>query len=119
MELILTAHRDATTDYDGAEIKAFDSTFESPLRPGGLSPSLDSYCYILYQNWFGRWQIVEQVVSQIWFTNIWGYKFRNGWCYCADELGRNIFLHDELIKAKEECIRRNKMRKVKVKEYRG
>lgn len=119
MNLVLTAHRDATTDYDGTEIKAFDSTFESPLRPSGLAPTLDSYCYILYRNWFGRWQIMEQVVSEIWFTNMWGIRFHNGWTYYVDAIGTNIFLHDELDKAKEECLKRNKMRKVKVKYYNG
>ena len=113
--ITLTAHKDAYVDFDGTEIKEFNSTFESPLHIGGLSPGLKSYCYLLYQNWFGRWQIMEQYVASIWFTNIWGYKFHNGWCYTADELGTEIFLHDELEKAKEECIKRNKMRKVKVK----
>lgn len=119
MNLVLTAHRDATTDYAGTPIKEFDSKFESPLRPGCISPSLNSYCWILYQNWFGRWQIMEQVLSEISFTNIWLYRFENHWCYTVDRLGKDIFLHDELNKAKEECIKRNKMRKVKVKEYHG
>lgn len=119
MNLVLTAHLDATTDYDGTEIKEYNSTFESPLRPRGFSPSINSYCWILYQNWFGRWQIKEQVLESISYTNMWCYKFSNGWCFDVEELGKNIFLHNELSKAKEECIKRNKLRKVKVKEYHG
>lgn len=119
MNLVLTVHRDATTDYDGTEIKEYNSTFESPLRPRGLSPSKDSYCWILYQNWFGRWQIKEQVLESINYTNMWCYKFANGWCLDVEELGKTIFLYNELSKAKDECLKRNKLRKVKVKEYHG
>lgn len=119
MNTIFTVHRDATTDYNGAQIEEFNDKFDSPLRPSGLSPSLSSYCWVLYQNWFGRWQIKEQVVDGIWYTNIWGYKLRNGWYICADDLGKTIFTRDQFKEAREECLRLNKMRKVKVKYYHG
>ena len=119
MSITLTAHKDASIDYDGTEIKEFNSSFESPLHPGGISPGLNSYCYLLYQNFFGKWKIREQVLSEICFTNTWSYRFRNGWRYNQEELGKNIFLYGDLDKAKEECIKRNKLQNVKVKRYNG
>ena len=119
MNLLLIAHHDSTTESDGTEIKEYNNAFVSPLIPRTIPTSIDSYCWILYQNWFGRWQIKEQVLISINYTNTWHYRFANGWCINIEALGRTLFLHDELKKAKEECIRRNKLQKVKVKEYHG
>lgn len=41
-----TAHKDAAVDYDGAEIKEFNSTFDSPFVPwlsGGIVKILLGY----------------------------------------------------------------------------
>lgn len=118
MNLILTAHRDATVDYDGTPIKEFDSKLETPLKPGGINPSINSYCWVLDTNWRGKWIVREDVLQDIVFNGIWNYHFRHGY-YTTDLLGKDIFLRDDLTKAKEECIRRNKMQKVKVKYYHG
>lgn len=118
MNTTFTIHRDKTVDYDGTEIPEFNNTFVSPLRPGLINPTLDTSCYILYQNWFGRWQIREEIVEAICYTGLWSYKMSNGWYISADNLGDTLFIRDELQKAKEECLRRNKMRKVKIKYLR-
>ena len=93
-----------------------ENKLETPLVTNCIDDNPDSYCWVLYQNWFGRWQIRECYLRAIVYTNLWSYKFDNGWCYTSDQLGKEIFLRNELAKAKEECIRRNKLRKVKVKE---
>ena len=115
MDMTFTVHRDGFTDHHGEEIKPIDKTFISPLISGGISAGLNSYCWVLYQNWFGRWQIKEEIVCAVWYSNIWGYRLSNGWNICADELGKTLFLRDQLQQAKETCIEKNRMQKVKVK----
>lgn len=114
MSMKFTVHRDGYIDYDGTEIKPLDKEFISPLQPGLLCPGLNSRCYVIYQNWFGRWQIKEVYVTEICFSNIFSYHLSNGWWITASELGKTLFLYDELNTAKEICLHKNQLRKVKV-----
>ncbi len=110
-----TVHQDGYTTFDGQEIKELNEEFESPLIPGKLCPGTNSYCYILYKNWFGKWQIKEEIVAAIYYTNTYSYKMSNGWCIAANELGKTLFLYEELDKAIDICIEKNRKRKVKIK----
>lgn len=49
------------------------------------------------------------------FTNCWLLKMDNGWHYFSDEIGKNVFVHDDLDKAIDVCMEKNARRKVKVK----
>lgn len=111
-----TAHKDMAIDYDGTQIKAFDSVFDSPFVPW-CSAGLSNYCYVIYRGILGKYKIRESIVHGIWFTNIWGWCLDNGWKYKQDDLGKTIFIHndEELKKAISICERENRMRKVKVK----
>ena len=118
MELRFTAHRDGFVDYDGTEVEPYDKEFASPFLPGGICAGHNSYCYVLYQNWRGKWQIKEEIVDSICYNGIWSYKLSNGWYVCADCFGETLFTYDQFRLAKEECLHRNKLRKVKVKYLR-
>jgi len=122
MGMTFNAHRDAYTSVDmGVAIKhkELNNTFESPLIPGVIgSACLGSLCYIINQNWRGKWYVQEVRVNEVVYRHGWWYRFSNGIEFDVKRLGDTIFLHDELDKAKEECFRRNKMHKVKVKYYR-
>lgn len=111
--MLFTAHKDAAVDYDGTEIKEYNSNFESPFVPHISGTS--SHCYVIYRGLFGTYKIRECIVFEIWYTNIWGWRMNNGWCFRSDELGKTIFEYDELQKAIEICEKKNRMRKVKVK----
>lgn len=113
MSITFTSHKDAAIDYDGTEIKEYNSTFESPFVPG--LGGTDSHCFIIYRVLFGAYKIRECIVYSIWYTNMWGWQMNNGWCYSEKELGKTVFKHDELQKAIEICEEKNRMRKVKVK----
>lgn len=114
--MLFTAHKDATVDYDGTEIKEFNKEFDSPFDPfpfGGLNRC----CYVIYQGLFGKYKIRECEVVAIYFTNNWGWRMDNGWTFSGDELDKTVFRHDKesLNKAIEICEKENRMRKVKVK----
>jgi len=114
--MIFTAHKDATIDYDGTEIKEFNKELDSPFVPfpGG---GLDRCCYVIYQGLFGKYKIRQCEVVEVWFTNIWGWRMDNGWTFISDELDKTVFRYDKenLNKAIEICEKKNRMRKVKVK----
>ena len=109
-----TAHRDAVVDYDGIEIKEFNSTFDSPFIPW-LYAGSPRYCWVIYRGLFGIYKIRECEVVSIWFTNIWGWKMHNGWTFSSDELGITVFEYDDLSRAIEICEKKNKLRKVRIK----
>ena len=113
MSIVFTAHKDAAVDYDGTEIKEYNSTFESPFVPsiGGT----DSHCFVIYRGLFGVYKIRECIVYSIWYTNMWGWEMNNGWCFTEKDLGKTVFKYDELQKAIGICEVENRMRKVKVK----
>ena len=119
MGMTFTAHKDAFTEYDGTTFPERNDSFESPLNPSifGSDSGRDSFCYLLTENWLGKRYIKELVVTEVVYQHGWWYRLSNGKKYDVKCLGKCIFLHDELDKAKEECIRINKMRKVKVKYY--
>lgn len=96
----------------GGEHPEYRSEWQPELEPGF---GTNSECYVITQNWFGRYYIQECSVESIWFTNIWGWKMTNGWCFMAEDYGKKVFKHDELQKAIEICEKKNRMRKVKVK----
>lgn len=114
--MLFTAHKDATIDYDGTEIKEFNKEFDSPFCPfpfGGLNRC----CYVIYRGLFGKYKIRQCEVVAIYFTNNWGWRMDNGWTFSSDELYKTVFRYDEesLNKAIEICEKKNRMRKVKVK----
>ena len=111
--MIFTAHKDAAVDYDGTEIKEFDSEFDSPFVPFPAVGTLGD-CYVIYRGLFGKYKIRECSVTEVWFTNIWGWRMDNGWVFSENELGKTVFKHDELDTAIEICEKKNRMRKVKV-----
>ena len=113
--MIFTAHENADVDYDGTEIKEYNSKFDSPFIPGLCGEHLKSLCYVIYRGLFGKYKIKECYVSEIFFTNIWGWRMNNGWCFSASEFGKTVFRHDELQKAIEICEKKNRMSKVKIK----
>lgn len=119
MGMTFNVHSDAYTSVDMGNVikhKELNDTFESPLIPAVIgSECLSSLCYIINPNWRGKWYVQEVGVSEVVYQRGWWYRFSNGMKFNVRCLGDTIFLHDELDKAKEECIRRNKMRKVKVK----
>jgi len=119
MGMTFNVHMDAYTSvgFGGViEHKELNNTFESPLIPGVIgSVCLGSLCYIINQNWRGKWYVQEVRVSEVVYQRGWWYRFSNGMKFDVKSLGYAIFLHDELDKAKEECFRRNKIDKVKVK----
>lgn len=108
--MVLTAHFAPYVDECGKH-DVQESRWETNLCPGFGS---SSECFVIYKNWRGKYQIKECRVASCWFTNIWGWRLSNGWCFCADEYGETIFSHDELQKAIELCEKKNRMRKVKV-----
>lgn len=110
--MTLTAYYPAYTDIFGGEHPECKSEWQTELEPGF---GTNSECYVIAQNWFGRYYIQECSVESAWFTNIWGWKMTNGWCFTADAYGKKVFKHDELQKAIEICEKKNRMRKVKVK----
>jgi hypothetical protein len=110
--MTLTAYYPAYTDIFGGEHPECKSEWQPELEPGF---GTNSECYVITQNWFGRYYIQECSVESIWFTNIWGWKMTNGWCFTAKDYGKKVFKHDELQKAIEICEKKNRMRKVKVK----
>lgn len=113
MSIVFTAHKDAAVDYDGTEIKEYNSTFESPFVPGiGVT---DRHCFVIYRGLFGVYKIRECIVYSIWYTNMWGWEMDNGWCFTEKDLGKTVFKYDELQKAIGICEAENRMRKVKVK----
>lgn len=113
MSIVFTAHKDAAVDYDGTEIKEYNSTFESPFVPG--IDVTDRHCFVIYRGLFGVYKIRECIVYSIWYTNMWGWEMDNGWCFTEKDLGKTVFKYDELQKAIGICEVENRMRKVKVK----
>ena len=111
--MIFTAHKDAAVDYDGTEIKEYNSTFESPFIPS--ISGTDSHCFVIYRGLFGVYKIRECIVYSIWYTNMWGWKMNNGWHFTGEDLGKTVFKHGELQKAIMICEEKNRMRKVKIK----
>ena len=112
--MIFTVHKDSTIDFDGTEIKEFNSEFDSPFVPWE-SAGTSNECFVIYKGLFGSYKIRECRVTSIWFTNIWGWRMDNGWTYTADSLGKTVFKHEDLQKAIEICEANNRYRKVKVK----
>lgn len=108
----LTAYRPAYSD-DLGEHKEYQSEWEPEIHTGF---GLNSHCYVVVQNWRGRYYIQECNVVAFWFTNIWGWEMGNGWKFMADDYGKRVFRYDELQKAIEICEKKNRMRKVKVKQ---
>ena len=78
---------------------------------------LSAHCYVIVENWRGRYYIKECVVESYWYTGIWGYKMTNGWCFEAADEGKRLFTRDELQTAIEICEKKNRMRKVRIKKY--
>lgn len=90
--------------------------FNSPFHPeAACCGGFNSTCWVLYQNWFGRWQIMERMVVSVWFSNIWGWRTDNNWTFTEKDLGEIIFTYDDKEKAIQSCIEKNKKRKVKIK----
>ena len=110
--MTLTAYYPAYTDVFGGKHPECKSEWQTELEPGF---GTNSECYVIAQNWFGRYYTQECSVESAWFTNIWGWKMTNGWCFTAEAYGKKVFKHDELQKAIEICEKKNRMRKVKVK----
>lgn len=110
--MTLIAYRPAYVDAFGGDHNEYKSEWTPELEPG---LGTNSECYVIAQNWLGRYYIQECSVSSIWFTNIWGWKMENGWCFMGEDYGKKVFKHDELQKAIEICEKKNRMRKVKVK----
>lgn len=104
--MILSAYRPAYVDEFGKHEES-KLEWEPPIL-------LHHGCYIIYKNWFGRYQIKELGVASFWYTGICGWKLSNGWCFTSDEYGETIFKHDELQKAIEICEKKNRMRKIRV-----
>ena len=104
--MIFTAYRSAYVDEFG-EHEERKVEWEPPIK-------MFHDCYVIYKNWFGRYQIKELEISSFWYTGIWGWKLSNGWRFTSDEYGDTIFKLDELQKAIEVCEKKNRMRKVKV-----
>ena len=111
--MIFTAHKEAGTAYDGTPTKGWDKTFDCPFDPG--SSGFNRTCWVIYKGFFGKWKIRECYVVEVAFTNCWSIKIDNGWYYFVDEIGKTVFVHDELNKAIDVCIEKNVRRKVKVK----
>ena len=101
----LTASRPAYHDEFGSH-DAFESVWEPEIRIGDT-------CFVLYKR-FGKYVIRELKVYEYWFTNIWGWKMSNGWCFQAADYGKTVFRYDELQKAIEICEKKNRLCKVKV-----
>ena len=92
------------------------SMAECPYTPG-LNTCSNSFCWVIYEGLFGVYKIRECVVDYIWYTNIWGLCFDNGWKFTMDQIGKRIFSHENLDCAIKACIELNKKRKVKIKYY--
>lgn len=105
MSYRFTAKRDEKTNNDNDP--GFLSEWEPELK-------IFDPCCVIYKNWFGRYQIKETRVYAFWFTNIWGWKFTNGWYAMADEYGKTVFAIKDIQKAVEICEKKNRMRKVKI-----
>lgn len=115
MGITFTAHKDAAVDYDGTEIREYNSTFESPFVPSIFGAGTNGHCYVIYRGFFGTYKIKECIVYSICYTNMWGWRMNNDWCFTEKDLGKTVFKYDELKKAIEVCEEKNRMRKVKVK----
>ena len=109
------AHKDECVDYDGTVVKGYDKEFDCPFVPHTISDGLSSYCYVIYKGLFGKYKIRECIVYYVYFTNCWSIKMDNGWTFFCEEIGKKIFLHDELDKAIRICEEKNRLGKVKVK----
>ena len=101
----LTAAYPSYTDEFG-EHEAVTREFEPQM-------GLWDYCFAVVERPF-RCIVKEFRVSGYWFTNIWGYRMTNDWCFTADDYGTKLFKADDLQKAIELCEKKNRMRKVKV-----
>jgi len=112
--MIFTAFKNSSVDYDGTELKEINNSFDSPFdpTPGG---GFNRMCFVIYQGLFGTYKIRECYVTEVWYTNIWGWRMDNGWCYTHNELGKTVFRYNELQTAIEICEKKNRMHKVKVK----
>lgn len=111
--MIFTSHKEATTDYDGTPIEEWNTEFDCPFVPS--STGLNRECWVIYKGFFGKWKIRECYVVAVVFTNCWLLKMDNGWHYFADEIGKNVFAHDDLNQAIDVCMEKNARRKVSVK----
>ena len=111
-----TAHCDAYVDYDGYEYKEYNSEFESPFITS--INGLHRYCWVIYRGLFGTYRIRECYVSEIVYTDCWLWRMDNGWTFFSGDLGKKVFLHDQLDIAIKICEEKNRMKKVKVKYIR-
>lgn len=87
--------------------------FISPFTHGGTEPS--SYCFVTYKGLFGKWKIRQSIVMAVKYTNCWLLCMDNGWEYFAEDIGKEVFEPDQLQEAIELCDKRNRLRKIKVK----
>lgn len=76
---------------------------------------VSSSCFVITKSWRGKYFVKECRVSSYWFTNIWGYKMTNGWCFTATDENDLIFAPQDLNTAIEMCAKKNRMRKVRVR----
>lgn len=114
-----TAFRDSYEDvYNGVTIKESIKEFETELIPL-LNNGKERRCYVIFQGFFGKYKIRECIVTNIYFNGEWGYHMDNGWEILGDELGKTIFLYNELNKAIDICEVANRRRKVKVIRQNG
>lgn len=109
MSIKLTAYRPSYTDEFG----------EHEERVSEWEPEIDagfhSNCYVITQNWRGKYYVKECTVLSYWYTGHWGWRMMNGWCFSAEDYGKSVFPRNELQKAIEVCEKKNRTRKVRVK----
>lgn len=113
--MIFSSRKDASVDYDGTPIEEWNTEFDCPFVPGGISNGTSGLCWVIYKGLFGKYKIRECEVDAVIFTNCWLMKMGNGWYYFAEDIGKDVFTHDELDKAIRICEEKNRLGRVKVK----
>lgn len=114
--MIFTSHIDVRVDYDGTEIKEWDTKFDCPFIPGTFHGK-SCMCWVIYKGLFGRWKIRGCYIVAVKFTNCWLLCMDNGWELFDKRIGNEIFMYDELDKAIHICEEKNRMSKVKIKQF--
>lgn len=111
-----TVHHDAYVDHTGYEYKEYNSEFESPFDPS--IDGLNGRCWVIYQGFLGKYKIRECIVTAVVYTNCWLWKMDNDWTFFVEDLGKTVFLRNQLDIAIKICEEKNRMKKVKVKYLR-
>ena len=114
----LTAHKDMITDSDGTTIGGYDKEFNCPFNVG-YDSGLSNRCFVIYLGLFSRkYKIRECIVMSIKFNGCWLLRMDNGWEYFKEDIGKEVFPHEDLHKAIEICEEKNRLATVKIKYLR-